>query len=471
MKKSILSLLIFMTSQNRTFNIMTKSILLLIIFFIVFPIDFSVYSQGTSCTFATELTTNSTETCNTFTSTATSGIAAGCTGGGFGGSGYFSFFKFTTDNSANCVSLDIDSVAYTGAVELTLWSTCSSGTLSEYVSNSISCASSLPTTFTTTGLVLTPNTTYYLAVWTKNSGTFQICSKKVIPPTNDECSGAMTIESVPTITNNFCYSAGASDPAPATFCALSDENSAWFKLTAICNGSVTMNINNITCFGGAEGFQIGYFIGTCASLTNIGCYDDAGGDVTNTITGLTAGQSVYVLIDGNAGAQCSFDISASNITPAITMSDTINQGDSITLTAYGGGLYLWSTGETTQSITVSPATSATYYCTVTLAVGCYYTLSTTVTVTSIFNMDEYSSKALLNIFPNPFTDELNISFLSESTNSGIIQIFEINSKKKYQSNFGNLEKFKINTSTFLQGFYTLKIVIDNKVINKKIIKI
>ncbi|MDO5971718.1 sulfatase-like hydrolase/transferase [Flavivirga aquimarina] len=44
---------------------------------------------------------------------------------------------------------------------------------------------------------------------------------------------------------------------------------------------------------------------------------------------------------------------------------TINQGDSTTLTATGGGTYLWSTGETTASIVVSPTATTTYTVTVT----------------------------------------------------------------------------------------------------------
>ena len=48
---------------------------------------------------------------------------------------------------------------------------------------------------------------------------------------------------------------------------------------------------------------------------------------------------------------------------------TINEGESTTLTASGGGTYLWNTGETTASITVSPTTTTTYTIVVTLN-GC-----------------------------------------------------------------------------------------------------
>lgn len=59
---------------------------------------------------------------------------------------------------------------------------------------------------------------------------------------------------------------------------------------------------------------------------------------------------------------------------------TITQGNSTTLTATGGGTYLWSTTETTASITVTPATTTTYTVTVTGANGCIATDDVIVTV-------------------------------------------------------------------------------------------
>lgn len=69
----------------------------------------------------------------------------------------------------------------------------------------------------------------------------------------------------------------------------------------------------------------------------------------------------------------------SGISPA---SSTICQGSSATLTASGGGTYLWSTGATTSTITVNPSTTTTYTVTVTVS-GCdSIPPSATVTVNS-----------------------------------------------------------------------------------------
>lgn len=50
----------------------------------------------------------------------------------------------------------------------------------------------------------------------------------------------------------------------------------------------------------------------------------------------------------------------SSITVVISGTTTVCAGDSATLSASGGGTYLWSTGETSSSITISPDSSTTY---------------------------------------------------------------------------------------------------------------
>lgn len=57
-------------------------------------------------------------------------------------------------------------------------------------------------------------------------------------------------------------------------------------------------------------------------------------------------------------------------TASISGDDTLCLGETSTLTATGGGTYLWSTTETTAAINVSPVTTITYYVTVTAANGC-----------------------------------------------------------------------------------------------------
>ncbi|MBK9734403.1 MAG: DUF11 domain-containing protein [Saprospiraceae bacterium] len=67
-------------------------------------------------------------------------------------------------------------------------------------------------------------------------------------------------------------------------------------------------------------------------------------------------------------------------TAAITGDNTICLGESTTLTASGGGSYVWNTGATTAAITVTPTVNTTYTVTVTNANSCTASTSTTVMV-------------------------------------------------------------------------------------------
>lgn len=85
--------------------------------------------------------------------------------------------------------------------------------------------------------------------------------------------------------------------------------------------------------------------------------------------GCISKDTIDVIIKGT-----NFGISAS--------SNSICTGGSITLTANGGGTYLWSTGETSSTIVVDPDATTVYTVTISNA-GCSETLSHTVTPTSI----------------------------------------------------------------------------------------
>ncbi|MCF7834823.1 T9SS type A sorting domain-containing protein [Candidatus Gracilibacteria bacterium] len=73
-----------------------------------------------------------------------------------------------------------------------------------------------------------------------------------------------------------------------------------------------------------------------------------------------------------------------NTAPVVSITGNLNicSGSSTTLTATGGGTYLWSTSVTTSSITVSPSVTTTYWVTVTGTNGCSTTAYATVFVNS-----------------------------------------------------------------------------------------
>jgi hypothetical protein len=106
------------------------------------------------------------------------------------------------------------------------------------------------------------------------------------------------------------------------------------------------------------------------------------GATTPTITVSPPQTTTYKLTVNQNGVTCtdSVKVTVSTPTASITGTNTICSGQSTTLTASGGGTYLWSTGATTASITVNPTQTTTYTVTVTNAAGCIATTSRTVAV-------------------------------------------------------------------------------------------
>lgn len=294
--------------------------IILFFLFILLAI-YNVEAQtGASCATAINTgTPNGTSTCFT-QSNGTTGSTAGCTGSGYGGSGGVTYFKFCTNASASCVAFDVTNGTASGNYEFTIFDAACS-----YVSGSIACGGVAGTgkEFTTAGIGLAANTCYYLRVWSGNAGSLTICTSTAVS-SNDLCGAPQQISTTALAGTNLCATASATDPPPAQFGAGSLENNIWYSFTTntLCVSpcTVVVSISNISCVGGGSGFQIGYWSGSCTgtsttSLTYLGNTTGSGGTVTTTITGLSPGQKITIGIDGNAGANCTFSISASNTQP------------------------------------------------------------------------------------------------------------------------------------------------------------
>ena len=119
--------------------------------------------------------------------------------------------------------------------------------------------------------------------------------------------------------------------------------------------------------------------------------------------------------EGTSSQRPKLTITYTNATPptaSISGNTNICQGVSTTLTASGGTSYLWDTGVTTSSITVSPSISTQYCVTVTDANGCTDQACVTVTVNSCPSpvADFYGS-------PTIGCAPLSVSFHDQTTNS------------------------------------------------------
>jgi gliding motility-associated-like protein len=211
----------------------------------------------------------------------------------------------------------------------------------------------------------------------------------------DQCSTASAICNL----NGYCgntsplYSPNYWFELDDVFCG-SIENNSFIKFVASATtASFAVSVTN-SQFG--DGIQFMVFSGGCGSgaVTSYGCTSQMfPGNNTFTATGLTPGNTYYLMIDGFGGDICDYTITATsgvnilNVTPSAPTYCT-GAPTGVTLTASGGnGTYTWSpaTGlNTTAGATVIATPGSTQVYTVTSgAIGslnCPLTKTVTVTV-------------------------------------------------------------------------------------------
>ena len=149
----------------------------------------------------------------------------------------------------------------------------------------------------------------------------------------------------------------------------------------VCNGTSTATVT----FSGSS------VAGTTYNWTNnntaIGLAASGTGNITAFTATNTGGSSISATItvtptaNGCTGTPQVFTITVDpSPTASISGTATICSGNSTTLTASGGGTYLWSTGETSAAISVNPTSNTTYTVTVTNAATCTAIASQLITV-------------------------------------------------------------------------------------------
>ena len=265
---------------------------------------------------------------------------------------------------------------------------------------------------------LTPGTTVYLRYWGFNTsqGTFGLC---VTTATNDNCANALYICDINgysamtsaaytpdrpcNMHGNNETSAGVNQPdgvntggifgqggpwgTGSPFFDVNIENNSWIKFTASATTAV-LQVSIYDCFVGnypSGGIQMQIFAGNnCCDFIPVSNFEENSTGFTITANNLTVGNDYYLMVDGYAGDICSYTITAESGVQFPDIADVapICQGQSVVLTAPPGATsYEWQhNGATTQTVSVSPVTTQTYYCEVTGLCGFKQMLDVVVTV-------------------------------------------------------------------------------------------
>lgn len=132
--------------------------------------------------------------------------------------------------------------------------------------------------------------------------------------------------------------------------------------------------------------------GDSTTLTAIGegSFEWSTGETTASITVSPGETTTYTVTLTNNGQTASDEVVVTvNEAPEVTLEEdkSICSGTEITLTATGTGDFLWSTGDTTESITVSPTETTTYSVTATTACDTTATDSIVINVTDLVSVD------------------------------------------------------------------------------------
>jgi gliding motility-associated-like protein len=164
-------------------------------------------------------------------------------------------------------------------------------------------------------------------------------------------------------------------------------NNSWIKFTA-SSTTATLQVSIFDCWVGnydSGGIQMQIFEGTnCCNFIPVSDFKENSTGFTITAVGLTVGNDYYLMVDGFAGDICSYTITAQSGVqfPDIANVAPICDGTSVTLTApVGATSYEWQhNGAITQSTSVTPSTTQTYFCEVSGLCGYKQMLDVTVQV-------------------------------------------------------------------------------------------
>ena len=226
--------------------------------------------------------------------------------------------------------------------------------------------------------------------------------------------------------------------------------------------TVTVAVSNVTANAGSDKT---IYEGESVTLTASGgdAYQWSTGVTTQSITVTPAATTTYTVTAKNGDCEdtdtVQVTVNEKDTSPPPAKADagedqTICLGDNIKLMASGGKTYVWSTGETTKSITVNPTRTTSYTVTATRG-GVTNSDAVIVTVENCSAIGEDNSQNEFTVYPNPTNGDINISVKNVDKN---FTVFVADAKgslvysENIQSDKNDFYK-KIDLSRFDKGMY------------------
>jgi|GEM_PF-1453825 len=438
------------------------------------------------------------------------------------GSYYFKdvWFKATVPSSGN-IRISTEAGSLTDC-EMALYSgTC--GSLTEIACNSDYVPGHEPMPFIDI-YGRTPGEVIYIRFWDYaptaplvNEGTFGICAYDLPtqplcssnPAASDACSGAPTIANL----NGYCGNTSASyTPDQATgltsagFCG-SIENNSWLSFVASAT-TAQFNVSVDNCYSSSHtwsystsGIQMQVF-GTsdCSTFTAYSnCwFPGIPTDGFVTATGLTPGQTYYLMIDGTFGDNCDYTIGAS---AGVVL--PIELASFVAYCKDGKGNITWSTSSETNNdyFTIERSADGILFDPIVVIDGAgnsnsllnyktydnaplsgvnYYRLKQT----DFDGMYTYSQIVAVNpcpgqnqqevvISPNPFSENFSVDISKLNAVEVNIQIEDLLGKVVWEYDYIPSDSSSVHVSlgnSLESGYYIIKIKYDDNVMTKKILK-
>lgn len=187
---------------------------------------------------------------------------------------------------------------------------------------------------------------------------------------------------------------------------------------------------------------------------------------TDSIGGLTAGNHQVTITDtNNCSIVKTFNTNFLNSNPIVNIGpdSTYNVVTTVTLDAKNPGLtYLWSTGDTTQTVNILLSSDSLVWVQVTNSVGCSSTDTVLLTLDLNVGLAE-SEKGGIKVFPNPANENIYIEL--EDSQASEMNIIVMDAKgatvKSLQFNQPQSgERYTIDASAFNAGLYIVHITMD-----------